>query len=143
MSAFQLLSSPLITSVLFILKTGGLEEAKKSKKSEVAGIGFFAFLAYVVFFLPIMTLEIIHFFPVLFEYYMYKGISYQDLVIYLLLFNIPKVLFIGIKWSDFEGAETGTTAAGIFAEAVVRLSTLHNTQWQQLKWHKRLNPSKI
>ena len=52
----------------------------------------------LLFFLPILLLEIIHFCPILFEYYMYHGISYHDLVVYMLCFNLPKLLFVGIKY---------------------------------------------
>ena len=117
MSIFQLSSSPLITSVLttFKLTDQIKKDIKKMQNSKVVGIGFGIFLAYVVFFLPIMTLEIVHFFPILFEYYMYKGITFDDLIIYMLCFNIPKLLFIGIKWGDYVQS---TTAAHFFAEMI-------------------------
>lgn len=49
---------------------------------------------------PVMSIEIIHFFPLLFEYYYYENITYAQFVDILLLFNLPKLLIIFVVGTD-------------------------------------------
>eukprot|EP01084_Bolivina_argentea_P135818 239259_1 len=44
--------------------------------------------------IPLITIELIHFIPLLFCYYFEHSITYQEFVNVLLIFNIPKILFI-------------------------------------------------
>jgi len=109
MSLIQLMSSPFFIATMSLFKLGfeNDPDAKsnfaKMRTGQLAQMGFLWFLAYAMFFLPILTLEIIHFAPILFEYYMYGGLTRHDLVVYLLCFNIPKVLFIGITLDPGSG----------------------------------------
>merc|ERR1712079_384515 len=43
---------------------------------------------------PLVLIEVIHFFPFLFCYYVDHTVGYDDLVNILLIFNIPKLLFL-------------------------------------------------
>ena len=43
---------------------------------------------------PIVLIEIIHFFPFIFAYYIDGTLNYKDLVIVLIIFNVPKGIFI-------------------------------------------------
>lgn len=71
MSLLQLLSSPLFIATISVLKLApGAEDVAKERTIDLAKMGFLWFLAYLMFFLPILSLEIIHFCPILFEYYM-------------------------------------------------------------------------
>lgn len=100
MSLFQLLSSPLFTTTMGYIQMSRHPSDKEKKARRQAKhtiqTGFLWFLLYVVFLLPILMLEIVHFCPILFEYYTYSGMTYQDLVIYLLFFNLPKFVFVGL-----------------------------------------------
>ena len=44
--------------------------------------------------IPMTIIEVIHFFPLLFSYYIDKTISLRQLYILLLIFNIPKLIFV-------------------------------------------------
>ena len=92
MSLIQLLTSPFITPSVYVLK----EEMNRgdSDVKKVAVPGLLAFVAYIVILLPVILLEIVHFCPILFEYYYYDGIDYDQLVTQLLYFNLPKLLFL-------------------------------------------------
>ena len=57
-----------------------------------------SFSAYII---PLVPIEIIHFFPLLFEYYYYKNLNYNEFVNILLLFNIPKVLILTVFNMDY------------------------------------------
>eukprot|EP01084_Bolivina_argentea_P250713 420205_1 len=50
---------------------------------------------------PMMPIEIIHFFPLLFEYYYYKNIDYHQFFIILLFFNLPKLLILTVRNMDY------------------------------------------
>ena len=69
------------------------------KQAKLGGINLF--LLYIMVFMPVTLLEIFHFCPILFEYYMYEVIDYHELVIYLTIFNVPKLLFLSNR--DFDG----------------------------------------
>eukprot|EP01084_Bolivina_argentea_P086151 155726_1 len=137
MSLFQLLSSPLLTGSSAFFKMQKLDEDDEKNNQRVHIVKAHAFvekqekeegelstkdmsylwiltaIAYLFLFLPILLLEIIHFCPVLFEYYYYMNMSTTNLIIYLLTFNVPKLLFLMMqamtpqKW---EGNQTLLTA---------------------------------
>lgn len=56
---------------------------KLSIYSSICGISF-----------PLMALEVIHFFPLLFSYYIDQSISLKQMWILLLIFNVPKLIFV-------------------------------------------------
>eukprot|EP01084_Bolivina_argentea_P309048 534541_1 len=117
MSLIQLLTSPFFTGVSAFYKISTEDELDKNdyeliqnnafspeknkndqyNKKRIGFASLFAFISYLFLFLPIMLLEVIHFCPVLFEYYYYKNMSTPDLIIYLLIFNIPKLIFLLMK----------------------------------------------
>ena len=47
-----------------------------------------------LYFVPLMVIEIIHFFPALFAYYLDNTINKEQLGIVLIAFNAPKIIFI-------------------------------------------------
>ena len=58
---------------------------------------------------PMMTLEIIHFFPILFAYYLnddndsnFNSIEFQHLIIIIGIFNVPKLIFIIHIWNKYQ-----------------------------------------
>ena len=57
-----------------------------------------AFLHGLFAFGPVGCIEMIHFFPVLFCYYMDKSIDYDQLSTVLIIFNVPKLLFFLHFW---------------------------------------------
>ena len=52
------------------------------------------YLLWTFYFYPIALIEIVHFFPYLFLYYIDKQIVLSQLVVILSIFNIPKLLFV-------------------------------------------------
>jgi Leucine-rich repeat (LRR) protein len=61
----------------------------------------------LVVLLPVILIEVIHFFPILIEHFVYHGINSHSFVGYLVAFNAPKLLFLlmakvmyvdGVKW---------------------------------------------
>jgi len=99
MSLFQLLTSPLITVVTscFALTTIKEKEEQSQKWMDKKKMFLSLCAVYIVLFIPILALEVIHFFPVLFEYYIYHGIDYRNVVFYLFCFNVPKLLFVFMR----------------------------------------------
>ena len=91
MSLFQLLTSPLITSMIAYCSL-----TDKVQKQKWLKPGFLCLLciSYVLVFVPVLTLEVIHFFPVLFERYIYHGIDHRNVIFYLIMFNVPKFIFL-------------------------------------------------
>ena len=77
MSLIQLMSSPFLVATMSVIKLGFEQDDNfknditKLRTVHIAQMGFLAFLGYAMFFLPILLLEIIHFCPILFEYYLY------------------------------------------------------------------------
>lgn len=51
------------------------------------------FLPIILLFSPITLIEIIHFFPILFSYYIDNNINYSQFVTIMILFNLTKVIF--------------------------------------------------
>ena len=94
MSTIQLLTSPFVAPSMVIIRTGMYVQ---DKLGEQVKFGFMLLFLYLTVLFPILVLEMIHFCPVLFEYYVYEGITYNQLVIYLLVFNVPKVVFFGLQ----------------------------------------------
>ena len=68
------------------IKKGGLILSFKDK--------LFAYFIIGLFVIPAMIIEIVHFFPLLFAYYVDNVINYQTLIVILLIFNVPKVGFV-------------------------------------------------
>jgi len=54
----------------------------------------------LIWYLPIVLLELVHFFPIFFAYYYYHSITKTLLLNYLLVFNVPKVLFLLLRLTN-------------------------------------------
>ena len=58
-----------------------------------------AILSIALTFGPLVLLEIIHFFPFCFAYYVDQTLHWRDLIHVLLIFNVPKSIFIEQMWA--------------------------------------------
>jgi len=58
------------------------------------------FCTCLIWYLPIVLLELVHFFPIFFAYYYYHSITKTLLLNYLLVFNVPKALFLLLRMTN-------------------------------------------
>jgi hypothetical protein len=52
---------------------------------------------------PVVLIEVVHFFPILIEHYVYGGLGSRGYVRYLVAFNAPKLLFLLMKEMALDG----------------------------------------
>lgn len=75
------------------------------------------FFIYLFTIVPIVLLEVVHFFPILIEYYWYQSITIQQLVNCLLWFNFPKLIFLCMQFPE-EAVEVENIAVVAFVKNV-------------------------
>merc|ERR550525_1017600 len=83
----------LILSVLNFC-VNPIKFVQKATLHDNKDFGIVEWLSTSLCFMPLVLIEIIHFFPFCFCYYVDGTLDWDDLVHILLLFNIPKVIFI-------------------------------------------------
>merc|ERR1711998_67026 len=77
------------------------------------------FLSTFLWFFPIIVLEVIHFFPLLFAYLYYHSIPTDLFIKYLLAFNIPKAVFLLLRAVTNGGQQNELGHRGHRSEFVV------------------------
>eukprot|EP01084_Bolivina_argentea_P098273 176624_1 len=85
---------PLILSVITFIKTPPLSVVQWTLDQNPNADQTKLLLSSCLTFLPIVMVEIIHFFPFIFAYYIDQVLNYNDLIWIMLIFNVPKLIFI-------------------------------------------------